>query len=284
MKDERECICCGDSKPLTEYRSSVKPSGNVSYRRKCKACIQSERRERYSNDPAYREYKKARSRQVYAKRREAAVAQKAKYREQNRKKINESKMKSYYADVEESRKKNRDRYAADPDSAKKRREYRAKNIERERLVSKMYREKKGDELREKRRVQNFRWREANREKYNEKNREYYRSSIKRKIGMNLRNRINAMVRYKSGLNKRDSLVLLVGCDVEKLKIRFESQFTEGMNWAKFLDGEIHIDHIKPCASFDLTKEEEQKKCFHYTNLQPLWARDNLIKGSKVLLK
>lgn len=45
-------------------------------------------------------------------------------------------------------------------------------------------------------------------------------------------------------------------------------------------GEWHIDHIKPCASFDLTDPEEQKECFHYTNLQPLWAKDNLNKGAK----
>jgi hypothetical protein len=51
-----------------------------------------------------------------------------------------------------------------------------------------------------------------------------------------------------------------------------------MNWEN--QGEWHIDHILPCASFDLTKEEEQRKCFHYTNLQPLWAKDNMIKGSK----
>jgi hypothetical protein len=48
-------------------------------------------------------------------------------------------------------------------------------------------------------------------------------------------------------------------------------------------GKWHIDHIIPCASFDLTKPEQQRQCFHYTNLQPLWAFENLSKGSKINL-
>ena len=72
---------------------------------------------------------------------------------------------------------------------------------------------------------------------------------------------------------------LVSCSLEELKIYIENLFTHGMSWEK-VGKEIHIDHIKPCCSFDLTKEEEQKKCFHFTNLQPLWAEDNLSKGGK----
>ena len=51
-----------------------------------------------------------------------------------------------------------------------------------------------------------------------------------------------------------------------------------MSWENH--GTWHIDHRVPCAKFDLTKKEEQEKCFHYTNLQPLWAKDNLSKGNK----
>jgi len=51
-----------------------------------------------------------------------------------------------------------------------------------------------------------------------------------------------------------------------------------MNWSNY--GKWHIDHIKSCASFDLSKKSEQKKCFHYTNLQPLWAEENIKKGGK----
>lgn len=54
-----------------------------------------------------------------------------------------------------------------------------------------------------------------------------------------------------------------------------------MTWDKFLNGEIHIDHIYPCSSFDLTDPEQQKACFHWSNCQPLWVKDNLIKGDTI---
>ena len=55
-----------------------------------------------------------------------------------------------------------------------------------------------------------------------------------------------------------------------------------MTWELFMLGKIHVDHKKPCASFDLSQEKAQRECFHYTNLQPLWAKDNLKKGAKIL--
>jgi len=71
---------------------------------------------------------------------------------------------------------------------------------------------------------------------------------------------------------------LVGCSIEELQTHLKKQFQEGMSFENY--GEWHIDHIKPCASFDLSKEDEQRECFNYTNLQPLWAVDNLIKGAR----
>ena len=71
-------------------------------------------------------------------------------------------------------------------------------------------------------------------------------------------------------------MFLIGCEVDYLMYYIQSKFTKGMNWNNY--GKWHIDHIKPCCSFDLSKASEQRKCFHYTNLQPLWAKDNLSKG------
>ena len=79
--------------------------------------------------------------------------------------------------------------------------------------------------------------------------------------------------------KSESTMKLLGCSIEFFKEYFQSKFTEGMNWEVYMKGGIHIDHIKPCKEFDLTDPAQQKLCFHYTNLQPLWELDNLKKGA-----
>ena len=73
---------------------------------------------------------------------------------------------------------------------------------------------------------------------------------------------------------------LLGCTFEYFIEYLQRLFKVGMTWKNY--GKWHIDHIKPCASFDLSKLEAQKKCFHYTNLQPLWAEENLKKGAKII--
>ena len=69
---------------------------------------------------------------------------------------------------------------------------------------------------------------------------------------------------------------LTGADIEVVRAHIEKQFVDGMTWEN--RGEWHVDHIRPCASFDLTDPEQQRQCFHYTNLQPLWAEDNIRKS------
>ena len=83
---------------------------------------------------------------------------------------------------------------------------------------------------------------------------------------------------KRGAYKIAKTETLLGCTVAEARAHLESQFLLGMSWDNH--GEWHIDHIKPCASFDLTDFEQQKRCMHYTNLQPLWAEDNLRKGAR----
>jgi len=73
---------------------------------------------------------------------------------------------------------------------------------------------------------------------------------------------------------------LIGCSISAFRAHLESKFSDGMNWA---DGGWDIDHIIPCAVFNLSDPEQQKRCFHYSNTQPLWKLDNLRKHSKIVV-
>ena len=85
---------------------------------------------------------------------------------------------------------------------------------------------------------------------------------------NLRNRVNKIMN-RINIAKDATTLKLLGCDVKTVKLHIEDQFTTGMTWENY--GDWDIDHIRPCASFDLTKPEDQRKAFHYLNLQPLWS-------------
>jgi hypothetical protein len=83
----------------------------------------------------------------------------------------------------------------------------------------------------------------------------------------------------STASKVASAMELVGCSIAELINHIENQFKDGMTWDNY--GIWHIDHIRPCNSFDLDSLDQQKLCFHYTNLQPLWGRENILKGDKM---
>lgn len=73
----------------------------------------------------------------------------------------------------------------------------------------------------------------------------------------------------------------MGFTIDELRVHLERQFTDGMNWEAFNRGEIHIDHITPKAAFDMTKPSQRRECWRLDNLQPLWARDNILKAASV---
>ena len=105
-----------------------------------------------------------------------------------------------------------------------------------------------------------------------------REDISRKLKVDLRCRLNRALKgnYKAGSAVRD-----LGCSVEEFKAHLESQFLPGMSWNNHTIGGWHIDHIEPLSKFNLSDIEELKQACHYSNLQPLWAKDNLKKGDKV---
>ena len=125
----------------------------------------------------------------------------------------------------------------------------------------------------------------NKEKINIYKKNYHKNKKqtdpKYKIMYTLRDRIlSALKNNKKGMaSKSKKTKKLLGCTVEELWLHLESKFKPGMTRENH--GQWHIDHVIPCVAFDLTKPEEQAKCFHYTNLQPLWAVDNLKKGGKI---
>ena len=125
-----------------------------------------------------------------------------------------------------------------------------------------------------------------RKTYYENNKEkqfkYVRERIKTdpvfKLGNNMRRRISIFLSL-NGITKKNKTFDIVGCSPQFLKEYLEQKFTEGMSW-ELMGRHIHIDHIIPLSSAN-TEEEVYNLC-HYTNLQPLWAEDNLSKGSKIL--
>jgi hypothetical protein len=100
-----------------------------------------------------------------------------------------------------------------------------------------------------------------------------------RLRSNLASLINTAIRKQFGA-KASRTNTLIGCTITQLRQHLEAQFTDGMSWENYGRNGWHIDHIRPCASFDLTDAEHQRQCFHYTNLQPLWAADNIRKGAK----
>lgn len=98
-----------------------------------------------------------------------------------------------------------------------------------------------------------------------------------KLASNLRTRVASAIR-KFQKGKKGSAVRDLGCSMDELIPHLEALFQENMTWENY--GKWHVDHILPLFHFDLTDREQFLKACHYTNLQPLWARDNLKKGNK----
>jgi hypothetical protein len=126
-----------------------------------------------------------------------------------------------------------------------------------------------------------------RKEYLELNRKETRNYVNNKKKTDLNFRLSDCLRhriYKSlkGINKSAHTIELLGCSIEQLKNHLEKQFRPGMSWDNYGYYGWHVDHIRPCASFDLSKPEEQRKCFHFTNLQPLWMKENISKQDKFL--
>lgn len=104
----------------------------------------------------------------------------------------------------------------------------------------------------------------------------YHRDVPYRLANVLRARLNKALRKDS---KKGSFINDLGCSVGELKSHIERMFLTGMSWENWGQNGWHIDHIIPISSFDLTNREQYLKAIHYTNLQPLWAKDNIRKGA-----
>ena len=103
------------------------------------------------------------------------------------------------------------------------------------------------------------------------------------IGGNLRARVGKALRTYPATQSASVTAWireLLGCPISELITYLESKFLPGMSWENYGKKGWHIDHKRSCARFDLSDLEQRNQCFHYTNLQPLWAADNYRKGAK----
>ena len=118
-----------------------------------------------------------------------------------------------------------------------------------------------------------------RKKANKRESERRKIDVGYRIQRNLKARVYFAVKEK-GSRKHARTMELVGCTIEFLKSHLEKQFDHRMTWDNYCSF-WEVDHIIPLSSFDLTKEEEQKKAFHWSNLQPLEGKENRSKGAKI---
>lgn len=181
----------------------------------------------------------------------------------------EYKRLQYLKDPEKFRKTARDKWKkikANPKRLNKYREYHNK-------YNKKYRQT--EEFKASRRESAKKWHRKNAKKIYKQRRERPYEQLASVV----RARIYDVLKHGY---KSDRTEKLIGCSIKELKVYIEKQFKDGMTWDNYGFYGWHLDHILPLSSFDLTKAEEQKKAFHYTNIQPLWAKDNLRKHAKIL--
>ena len=161
----------------------------------------------------------------------------------------------------------------------KQKEYDKANKEKIKIYQKKYRDENKKDIK----TDKAEYQKEHREEIKIKNKKYQKIRRQNDIGYRLKGNLSSRLRQAlKRTKKKDRTVKYLGCTIEFFKQFLESQFTEGMSWSNYgnIKESWSIDHILPCSSFDHSDDEQVKKCWHYSNMQPMWHLDNIKKGNR----
>jgi hypothetical protein len=249
------CCRCKTEYPLSYdffNKDNREPDG---FNRLCKKCRKAYYEQR--RDVESKEHKT-----YYSLNKSKIIARVRRYREQEDYREMERKTAKLYRESHKEEKREMDK------------QYRLENKEEIRLSYKQYREKNRELIK----VKKAQYYQKNKPQINARHKHRLQSDVNCRITANLRSRLWDALKHQNA-KKTNHTMDLVGCSIEFLKKYLEQMFLRGMTWDNYGRNGWSIDHIRPCALFDLTKEEEQGKCFHYKNLRPMWETDNFKKNS-----
>jgi hypothetical protein len=226
------------------------------YRNLHKEVISTKKKKYYQEN---KEKLKNKRKEYYRNNKKTIILKKKEHYKINKKEINKKNNKRYEKNKAQILTKLKKYYQINKNKIKKRaKKYYEKNKEKILLTSKKYYQK-------------------NKEKRNKYICKKKKTDIHFKLATSLRSRLCSALKRKQ---KNGSAVKDLGISINEFKIYLESKFQEGMTWENHGVYGWHIDHIKPLSRFDLTNKKQFLKACHYTNLQPLWAKENLKKGTK----
>lgn len=201
---------------------------------------------------------------------------KKKWTKRNPEKVREYSKNYYHKDTEAAKKKVKDWQKANPHKI---REYNKKWKDNNRDLVSQYKIDWVKKNPEKVKNSKKKWRHNNPEYGKNWDKMRRNSDSSYKLIKNIRTRLHLALKNNS---KKSSTLSYLCCTIEQFKQHLESQFKEGMSWDNYGNKSENwsIDHIIPCAVFDHSDEEQIKKCWHYTNMQPMWHIENMRKGKK----
>ena len=267
---KRRCKKCSVIKPLSEYRKYTTGKGGI--KSICKECDNIRRRD----------WKRKNSDKINERRR-YLTANDPEYRNRNNRNKTQWRIDNREHHLKTHREGAKRRYWENPD-------YREKRLQ----DARNYQKNRTDEQIQRDRERRYQYTQDNKEKITTYKKEWIKNKLKTdpvykiKRGLTQRFRV-ALNRYLNGKPigvRGDSAVELLGCSLPEFMEYMEEQFynnpetSEKMTWDNWKVDGWHIDHIKPLSKFNLNDPKQVEKAVHYTNLQPLWWKENLEKKDK----